>query len=84
MLAYLGLGAGQEFIPYFLALLAFVWAAVIAVLQWPFFALLRLIRARRAVNPAPPPAQTNSATPADASRSDTAGSPITACAERST
>jgi hypothetical protein len=48
MFAYLGFGPGQEFIPYFLALLAFVWAAVIAVLQWPFLALVRLIRGKRA------------------------------------
>jgi hypothetical protein len=47
MFAYVGLGPGQEFIPYFLALLAFVWAAAIAILQWPFVALLRLIRGRK-------------------------------------
>jgi hypothetical protein len=59
MFAYVGLGPGQEFIPYFLALLAFVWAAAIAILQWPFLALIRLIRGRKSrvagesTNPAP-------------------------------
>jgi hypothetical protein len=47
MFAYVGLGPGQEFIPYFLALLAFVWAAAIAILQWPFLALIRLVRGRK-------------------------------------
>lgn len=27
--------------------MAFVWAAAIAILQWPFLALLRLIRGRK-------------------------------------
>ena len=39
--AYVGLGPEQAFIPYFLALLAWVGAALIAVLQWPIGALLR-------------------------------------------
>jgi hypothetical protein len=39
--AYVGLGPEQAFIPYFLALLAWVGAALIAILQWPIAALLR-------------------------------------------
>jgi hypothetical protein len=39
--AYVGLGPEQALIPYFLALLAWVGAALIAVLQWPIAALLR-------------------------------------------
>lgn len=54
MFGYVGPMAGQEFIPYFLALLALVWAAAVAILQWPFFALMRLIRGRRP-EPGPPP-----------------------------
>ena len=45
MFGYVGRGPGQEFIPYFLALLAFIWAALIAVLQSPLMpALVRLVR----------------------------------------
>jgi hypothetical protein len=40
-LAYMGLGSGLELVPYFLALLGFVAAASLAVVQWPLFALLR-------------------------------------------
>ncbi len=48
MLAYVGLGPGQELIPYFLALLAWLGGAIIAILQWPISALLRrLWRAKR-------------------------------------
>jgi len=39
--AYVGLGAGAEFIPYFWAILAWAGAALLAVLQWPLGALLR-------------------------------------------
>jgi hypothetical protein len=42
--AYIGLGPGQELIPYFFALLAFVGAALSAVLLWPITALLRWFR----------------------------------------
>ncbi len=44
VLAYVGLGPGQEFIPYFLALLALVWAALSAVAQWPLGLLVRGLR----------------------------------------
>jgi hypothetical protein len=47
--AYIGLGPGQEFIPYFLTLLTFVGAALVAVVQWPLAALLRLFRSKRNV-----------------------------------
>jgi hypothetical protein len=47
LLAYVGLGPGQEFIPYFLALLVGAATACLAILQWPFLALRRrLARAR--------------------------------------
>jgi hypothetical protein len=39
--AYVGLGPEQAFIPYFLALLAWVCSALIAVFQWPIAALVR-------------------------------------------
>jgi hypothetical protein len=41
LLAYAGFGPGQELIPYFLALLTFVGAALLAVVQWPLAILLR-------------------------------------------
>jgi hypothetical protein len=44
LLAYLGLGPEQDLIPYFLALLAWVGGSLIAILQWPFSALLRRLR----------------------------------------
>jgi membrane protein YqaA with SNARE-associated domain len=47
LLAYLGLGPEQQFIPYFLALLAWVGAMFGAVLQWPIAALLRRFRRAR-------------------------------------
>jgi hypothetical protein len=40
-LAYVGLGPGQELIPYFLALLGVVGTALLAVLQWPITAFFR-------------------------------------------
>ncbi|HYW81710.1 MAG TPA: hypothetical protein VFB30_00535, partial [Spirochaetia bacterium] len=45
-LAYVGLGPGQEFIPYFFALLGVIGTAIVAVLQWPVSALLRWLRAK--------------------------------------
>jgi hypothetical protein len=48
LLAYVGLGPGQEFIPYFLALLAWAGAAFLAVLQWPLVALYRRLSRSRA------------------------------------
>jgi hypothetical protein len=41
LLAYVGFGPGQEFIPQFMALLAVMGSALFAILQWPFVALLR-------------------------------------------
>jgi hypothetical protein len=43
LLAYVGFGPGQEFIPYFLALLTVVGAALGAVVRWPFAVLVRLL-----------------------------------------
>lgn len=45
--AYVGLGPGQEFIPYFLSLLGFVGAALVAVIQWPLFRVVRWLRSRK-------------------------------------
>jgi hypothetical protein len=45
--AYIGPGTGVEFIPQFLALLAFAGAAAGAILLWPIFTLLRLIRGKK-------------------------------------
>jgi hypothetical protein len=62
LVAYVGLGPGQEFIPYFFALLAWVGAMLLAVLQWPFFALLRRLRRNRGEPPiehAGPPQMAN-------------------------
>jgi hypothetical protein len=42
-LAYVGLGPGQEFIPYFFALLGLVGTALVAALQRPVLALLRFL-----------------------------------------
>jgi hypothetical protein len=47
LFAYVGLGPGQEFLPYFLALLAWVGASLIAVFKWPFVSLLRRLRGSR-------------------------------------
>jgi hypothetical protein len=41
LLAYFGLGAGAELIPYFFALVTFAGAAFLAVVQWPIQALYR-------------------------------------------
>ena len=56
LLGYVGLGPGPELIPYFLALLSVVGAALIAVLQWPitaFWAYLSRIRRRDDGKPDP-------------------------------
>jgi hypothetical protein len=47
VLAYVGLGPGQEFIPYFLGLLALMLTALGAVLRWPFSVLARLLSRSR-------------------------------------
>jgi hypothetical protein len=44
LLGYVGLGPGQEFIPYFLAMLGLLGGATIAVIQWPLAAFLGLFR----------------------------------------
>jgi hypothetical protein len=45
--AYVGLGPGQEFIPYFFGLLAFAATALIGVLQWPLAMLRRCLKKGR-------------------------------------
>jgi hypothetical protein len=47
VLGYVGLSPGQEFIPYFLALLAWAGAACLAVLLWPLRALRRRLARTR-------------------------------------
>ena len=47
LLAYVGLGAGLELMPYFLALLAWCATALGMVLLWPATALYRRLRTRR-------------------------------------
>ena len=51
VLAYIGLGPGQELIPYFLALLGFMGAALLAVVQWPIVMVIRLFRKDKATPP---------------------------------
>jgi hypothetical protein len=52
LLAYVGMGPGQEFIPQFLTLLALAGTALMAVLQWPFVVLFRRLRRSRRDTPA--------------------------------
>jgi hypothetical protein len=47
VLGYVGLGPGPEFIPYFLALLGVVGAALIALLQWPILTLRAYLKGKR-------------------------------------
>jgi len=47
LLAYVGLGPGPEFIPYFAALLGLVGAALVAIFQWPLARLMALLRGKR-------------------------------------
>jgi len=71
--AYVGLGPEQALIPYFLALLAWVGAALIAVLQWPIAALLR--RRKRAKTDLPTEAPKSEATGTAAPETTREGSP---------
>jgi hypothetical protein len=54
--AYIGPGAGLDFIPYALTLLAFGLTAFSAILLWPVHALLRWIRGKK--NKSAPPTAT--------------------------
>jgi hypothetical protein len=45
--AYIGPGSGVEFIPQFLALLAFVGAAATSILLRPFLKLMRFVRGKK-------------------------------------
>lgn len=47
LLAYVGIGAGPEFIPYFAALMSLLGAAAIATLQWPLSVLLSYVAPSR-------------------------------------
>lgn len=44
VLAYLGLGSGVELLPYFVALVSFAGAALVAVVQQPLMLLIRWLR----------------------------------------
>jgi hypothetical protein len=44
LLAYVGLGPGQEMIPYFWGLLSIMGAALLGILQWPFLVLFGRLR----------------------------------------
>jgi hypothetical protein len=44
-LAYIGMG--PEFVPYFMALLGVIGAALVAVVQWPISALLGWLKGKR-------------------------------------
>jgi len=48
-LAYVGPGAGMEFITYAISLLAMVGLAFFSILMWPFYTLLRWLRGTKAV-----------------------------------
>lgn len=52
--AYVGLGPGPEFLPYFFALLSLLAAAGIAVLQWPMMLLVRCLARLRHTRRQPP------------------------------
>jgi hypothetical protein len=58
-LAYVGPGAGLEFVGYFMSLLVWAGVAFSAVLLWPFYALVRRIRGgkREPKNPPTPAVQ---------------------------
>ncbi|HEV3340668.1 MAG TPA: hypothetical protein VG125_09930 [Pirellulales bacterium] len=47
VLAYMGLGSGLEFLPYFVALLGLVGAALLAVVQQPVLIVLRWLKGGR-------------------------------------
>jgi hypothetical protein len=47
VLAYIGIGPGQELFPYFLALLGLVGAALTSILHWPLSILYRLFSRRK-------------------------------------
>jgi hypothetical protein len=52
--AYLGPGAGMDQVAYAISLLAAVGVAFSAVLLWPFYALLRLLRRKPAATTSSP------------------------------
>ena len=64
LLAYVGMGPGPEFIPYFMALLGVLGAALLAVVQWPLSLLLgRLNQLRKRCKHAEPPLAVESQAP---------------------
>jgi hypothetical protein len=44
LLAYMGLGSGLEFLPYFFALMSLVGAALVATVQWPVLVVIRRLK----------------------------------------
>ena len=66
-MAYIGPGAGMEFIGYAMGLLAMIGVAFLSVIMWPVYTVLRWIRGTKAPAVAEPPTSTASAPVADAS-----------------
>ena len=56
-MAYIGLGPGQELIPYFWALVVLAGTMFIAVLQWPIALLRRAFAGNKIAAPSEPTAQ---------------------------
>ena len=67
--AYIGPGAGLDFIPYALTLLAFGLTAFSAILLWPVHALIRWIRGKK--NQSAPASPTETVPEETPSRSST-------------
>jgi hypothetical protein len=68
VLAYGGPGAGVEFIPYFLSLLAWLGVCFSAVFLWPIYALLRKLRGRKNQTTHELPRPQDAAQPAETAR----------------
>jgi hypothetical protein len=49
--AYAGPGAGLEFVGYFMGLLIWIGTAFFAMLMWPIYALIRMMRGKTAPSP---------------------------------
>ncbi|HVS35024.1 MAG TPA: hypothetical protein VMS17_05540 [Gemmataceae bacterium] len=67
LMAYIGMGPGPDVLPYFFALLGVVGTAVLAVLQWPFLAILNWLKGKRGPKEAPNAPQAVAAAPPDGS-----------------
>jgi hypothetical protein len=63
LFGYVGLGPGPELLPYFVALLSLVGAALLAVLQWPVTAFLAYLSKLRRRGDGPHDSQPVASTP---------------------